>query len=246
MASRLRHLAAHLSSGSAAPAAAAGGGDAAIAVVGAGWWATGWHLPQLSRHPEAHIAAIVEMDESLRTELGELYGCPTFATLAELVASVDVQLDGVLISTPHRTHFELGMEAIDAGLNVLIEKPMTTTGPDAQVLVDAAKAGGKIFMVNTTANWREQTQRAVEVVASGTIGEVQHVQLHMGAPLMELFDDASRTTWTAPVGVAGLNGFAWGDHDRLKRLLSLARAALLTPMMMAQVSSRTLRRGCSR
>ena len=63
---------------------------------------------------------------------------------------------------------------------------------------------------------REQTQRAVDVVASGTIGEVQHVQLHMGAPLMLLFADASRTTWTAPVGVAGLNGFAWGDHSRLQ------------------------------
>ena len=98
-------------------------------------------------------------------------------------------------------------------------------------------------MVNTTANWREQTQHAVEVVASGTIGEVQHVQLHMGAPLMMLFDDASRTTWTAPVGVAGLNGFAWGDHGPL----AFSRwAALLTPMMVMQVSSRTSRRGCSR
>ena len=142
--------------------------------------------------------------------MGEQYCCPTFASLGELVAS-SCQVDGVLISTPHKTHFELGMEAIAAGMNVLIEKPMTTTGEDAQTVVDAAKAAGKIFMVNTTANWREQTKAAAKMVEDGKLGEIRHVQLHMGSPLMMLFDDPTRTTWVEGVGKAGLNGFAWGQ-----------------------------------
>jgi hypothetical protein len=58
-------------------------------------------------------------------------------------------------------------------------------------------------MVNTTANWREQTKAAVEMVAQGRVGEIRHVQLHMGAPLMMLFDDAARTTWVDGVGSPG-------------------------------------------
>lgn len=121
---------------------------AQIAVVGAGgWWARSWHVPGLRKHPEADIAAIVEMDPVVRDELAKEYGCSAFATLDDLLDS-DVDVDGVLISTPHRTHFDLGMKAIAAGLNVLIEKPMTTTSEDAQTIVDAATAAGKIFMVN--------------------------------------------------------------------------------------------------
>ena len=197
--------------------AAAGGATskAQIAVVGAGgWWARDWHCPGLQRHPEADIAAIVEMDAAVREAMGAQYGCATFATLGELIAS-DVSVDGVLISTPHRTHFELGMQAISAGMNVLIEKPMTTTGEDAQTIVDAAKAAGKIFMVNTTANWREQTKAAAAMVSDGKLGEIRHAQLHMGAPLMMLFDDASRGTWVDGVGKAGLNGFAWGQLSHI-------------------------------
>ena len=69
----------------AAPAAAAER-KAQIALVGAGMWATGWHLPHLSEHPGADIAAIVEMDAEHRASLGEQYGCATFATLDELIA----------------------------------------------------------------------------------------------------------------------------------------------------------------
>jgi hypothetical protein len=82
-------------------------------LVGAGSWATGWHLPHLDANPDCNIAAIVEMGDEHRAAMGEQYGCPTFATFEELIAS-DVQVDGVLISSPHRTHFDLGMMAIDA------------------------------------------------------------------------------------------------------------------------------------
>ena len=137
--------------------------------------------------------------------MGETYGCPTFPDLGALIAS-DVDVDGVLISSPHTTHFDLGMAAIAAGYNVLIEKPMTCSAAEAETLVAAAKAGGKIFMVNNTANFRPQAKAALAAVAAGAIGEVQHVQAHMGCSMGGMFNDTNRATWTAPVGVAGING----------------------------------------
>ncbi len=189
-------------------------GKAQIALVGAGTWATGWHLPHLHANPHCDISAIVEMGEQHRAALGAQYGCPTFSKLEDLIAS-DVAVDGVLISSPHRTHFDLGMMAIDAGYNVLIEKPMTVSAEEARTLAAAAQAGGKIFMVNNTANFREQAKAAVELVASGQIGEVQHVQCHMGCPMGDMFNSTDLATWTAPVGVAGINGFGWGQLSHI-------------------------------
>ena len=77
---------------------------ARIAVLGCGWWSQGWHLPHLSRHPQAEIVAVVDPNPTPRSainelvpvaELGKMYGCATFASLDELLAS-DVVHDVLL------------------------------------------------------------------------------------------------------------------------------------------------------
>ena len=215
-AGRLRRVVGHLLGDPSSFCASATTAEsrAQIALIGAGWWARDWHLPHLDNNPQCDLVAIVDPSPALREEFGQLYSVPTFASLEQLLGA-GLQLDGVLISSPHKTHFSLGMQAINAGLNVLIEKPMTTDPEEAAMIVKAAADGGKIFMVNTTANWREQTKQAVEMVEQGKIGKIHHVQCHMGAPLMMLFDDPSRTTWTAGVGTAGINGFAWGQLSHI-------------------------------
>ena len=159
---------------------------ARVAVSGAGWWGQGWHLPHLARHPDAQIAAIVEPNatprssnasETLETtlQLSERYGAPVFTSVEELLAS-NVQCDGLLVGTPHATHFAQGMLAIEAGLHVLMEKPMTTDVAEARTLAAAAeahRAAGRFFAVNNTANWRQQTRLAARAVSAGRIGQVQ-------------------------------------------------------------------------
>ena len=96
---------------------------ARIAVLGCGWWSQGWHLPHLSRHPQAEIVAVVDPNPTPRSainelvpvaELGKMYGCATFASLDELLAS-DVVVDGVLVCTSHASHHALGTAALLAG-----------------------------------------------------------------------------------------------------------------------------------
>ena len=64
-------------------------------------------------------------------ELGKRYGVPTYNTIHELLVA-DQELDGVLVSSTHATHHEIGVEALEAGLNVLMEKPMTTDPHEAR------------------------------------------------------------------------------------------------------------------
>ena len=95
------------------------------------------------------------------------------------------------------------MKAIRAGLHVFMEKPMTTDPDEAAALADAVAASGRFFMVNNTANWREQTQLACAWVSDGRIGDVTHVSCYMGSPLLWLFEDAANVGCSTPPAARG-------------------------------------------
>ena len=140
-----------------------------------------------------------------------VYGTPTFPTVGELLASDNTALDGVLVASTHATHSEIATQALDRGLHVLCEKPMTTDPGEAWALAAAAERSGKYFCVNNTANWRANCQRARELVAARRIGSIEHVQCYMGSPLLWLFDDPENEGWTKPTGTMRGNGFGWGQ-----------------------------------
>ncbi|KAK3270921.1 hypothetical protein CYMTET_20705 [Cymbomonas tetramitiformis] len=195
-----------------------------IALLGAGWWAQGWHLPHLKANPKAVIAAIVEPAKQPRStlvsdmdsfeQLSARYNAPVFESFDALLASpLRERLDGVLIAAPHAAHFELGVKAINAGLHVFMEKPMTTDLVQAQKLAAAACATDKIFMVNNTANWRPCTRAAREMVENGDIGEVRHVCAFFAANLGWLFNDPANAGWVQPTQNMKGNGFGWGQFS---------------------------------
>jgi predicted dehydrogenase len=98
---------------------------AKIAVIGAGWWSQGWHIPQLHRHPHVHLVAIVDTNphpqsnlnpqlESLET-LGIKYKTQTFTSVQDMLQSSRVGnvLQGVLIATPHATHSHVAKQILE-------------------------------------------------------------------------------------------------------------------------------------
>mmetsp|Transcript_134447 Transcript_134447/g.287640 ORF Transcript_134447/g.287640 Transcript_134447/m.287640 type:complete len:381 (-) Transcript_134447:339-1481(-) len=209
-------------SSASAPETAWDGPRARIAVAGAGWWTQSAHLPQLQRNPGAEIVAIIEpcaaprstLNPDMKTveALSELYGVPTFSSIDDFLESGSLAgADGIIIATAHSAHHSLGMKAIKAGLHVFMEKPMTTDAREAHELVEAASAAKTIFMVNNSANYRQQAQRAYDLVKEGAIGEVRHVGCYMGSALLWLFDDPSNEGWVKPHGTMLGNGFGWGQ-----------------------------------
>ncbi|CAK9023619.1 unnamed protein product [Durusdinium trenchii] len=191
-----------------------------IAVVGAGWWSQGWHLPHLSRNYHAQITAIVEPCEAPRStlnpdlktteELQKLYAVPVFKTFDEFLASPEAeQTDGVIIATTHSAHYEVGMKAIGR-FHVLMEKPMTTDLAEADWLAQAASKSDHIFMLNNTANFRDSTEKVHNMVKS-KIGQVRSVNCYMAAALLWLFEDPENVGWIKPTGSMQGNGFGLGQ-----------------------------------
>ncbi|CAE7357833.1 xacA [Symbiodinium sp. CCMP2592] len=194
---------------------------ARIAVIGAGWWSQGWHLPHLSRNPLAEISAIVEPCDAPRStlnpdmktleELKSTYGVPIFKTFDEfLLSSAAASTDGVVVATSHSSHAEIGLKALGAGFHVFMEKPMTTDPAEASSLARAAAAKDKVFLVNNTANFRDSAQKVREVVAS-KVGTVKFAQGFMACSLLWLFDNPENEGWVRPTGTMEGNGFGWGQ-----------------------------------
>ena len=109
---------------------------ARIAVVGAGLIGRR-HISHVVSEPETTLVAIVESHPS-GAAIAEFNNVPIFASLTDLVAAHkagQIALDAVIICTPTHTHVQLGIEAVKAGLDCLIEKPIASTAKKTRPLL---------------------------------------------------------------------------------------------------------------
>lgn len=210
---------------------------AGLALVGAAWWAQGWHLPDIAKNPNSKLVAIVQRShqpnppaEAFNTslenkdQLKARYNVPIYSSCEELIADADVMkdVDGVIICTAHHCHASMGKLFLDAGKHILMEKPMTADVAEARELAAAAEAAlpRQVFMVNNTANFRDKCFDARRLVESGELGAINHVLCVMYSPLLGLFDDPKNEGWVKPTGTmvqsdGSGNGFGWGQLSHL-------------------------------
>jgi predicted dehydrogenase len=208
-----------------------------IVVIGAGWWTQGWHLPSLHHNPQANFAIVdtsPHPKSNLNPDLESLsalkvkYKTRIFASTDEMLKDIGPELDGVLIATPHATHYEVCRQVMgeldrrkeqgeSRSLHILMEKPMSTDIQHAINLYKLVKnhTGDSKFWVNHSANYRVQAKMAREIIASGRLGRVKHVTAFFASPLKWIFEDPECKGWNEPDdGMLG-NGFAWGQSSHL-------------------------------
>lgn len=109
------------------------------------------HISALLEHEDAAVVAFCDVAQgSIDARLNDYYADrddkPTvYHDAAQMYAEAD--LDGVVICTPHTLHYEQGMQAMDAGAHVLMEKPMVTSAQHAHAIAEKAEQTGKIFCI---------------------------------------------------------------------------------------------------
>ena len=132
-------------------------------------------------------------------------------------------------------------------MNVLMEKPMTTSVREAAQLHslleecrtpqprgDTAAIGGGMgcFLVNHSANYRPQARAARALLRAGRLGALRHVSASFAAPLSWIFDDPGNVGWNEPDDSGEMlgNGFAWGQASHLLAwIYHVAGAGTLVP-----------------
>ena len=108
---------------------------AKIGVIGAGWWATEFHIPHLKERDDVELVSVCKLEEDQLKFVKEKFGFKFAST--DFIEALDFEkLDGVVIASPHFAHYENTKAALERGYHVAVEKPMTTNTKDAQAIHD--------------------------------------------------------------------------------------------------------------
>jgi predicted dehydrogenase len=142
-----------------------------LAVAGAGLIGL-QHIRRVQTEPEAVLAAIVDPAERA-SELARSLGAPWFPDLPALLAAD--RRDGVIIATPNQLHVANGVACVEAGIPMLMEKPVSDDVAGGWELVAAAEQADVPILVGHHRRHSPLIQEAKAVVASGAIGRVTAV-----------------------------------------------------------------------
>jgi predicted dehydrogenase len=117
-----------------------------IAVIGLGEAGYEMHLPALAQMKEVSVVGACDLDEARRTRAATKFGIPVYADVESMLSAAAP--DVVVIATPPDTHIDLCLRAIDAGLDIICEKPFVSTLDEADRVISAASAAGRRIALN--------------------------------------------------------------------------------------------------
>ena len=137
-------------------------------VIGAGFVGVA-HIEALRRLGNVEVVALTSQDDVVE-KAAELSVPNYFYDYKEMIDSQE--LDMVHICTPNNTHYEIAMYAMERGIHVLCEKPMTTTIAEAQKLVQTAKEKGVVHAVNFHNRFYPVTHHLKQIVKEGQLGRI--------------------------------------------------------------------------
>lgn len=163
----------------------------ALAFVGCGAIAE-WHLHAIKTGLRIQVTAAIDPDldraRVMAAKAGE--GARPFASLAEAVESGGFTAVDVMV--PHHVHETVALEAFDAGLHVLLEKPMAPTLSACDRILAAAAKAGTAFMVAENAQYWPEVVLAKQLVDQGALGDIITARACSFVPPLDEFFGGAR------------------------------------------------------
>ncbi len=151
------------------------------------------------------IVAAVDPDPERARATAEATGAAAFGSLDE--ARAGVELDAVDLMLPHHLHEEVAVQCFEAGLNVLLEKPLAPTLEACERILAAAAAAGTVFMVAENAQYWPEVLAVAAELEDGTIGEVVTARAAtFFPPLPDFYGEPGAGNETGSAGSAGSAG----------------------------------------
>lgn len=162
------------------------------------------HLNEMQRAGMTPTA-VVEIDaKRLEAAKTDFPGIQTYLSLGEMLKKSDANL--VVIITPHNTHAPLALQALNAGRNVVCEKPFAITTAECDAMIAMAKKRGVLLSTYHNRHWDGPILNAVKQIKSGIVGDVVRVEAHMssyGRP---------GDWWRTSKSISGGILYDWGVH----------------------------------
>jgi scyllo-inositol 2-dehydrogenase (NADP+) len=145
-----------------------------VGLVGYGLGGSVFHAPLITAVRELRLAAVVT---SRREQVErDLPGVAVVSTVAELVADPGIEL--IVVSTPTASHFEVAHAALQAGKNVVVDKPFALSVRDAETLMTLAENKGRVLSVFQNRRWDNDFLTLRHCIDERLLGTVYHYEAH--------------------------------------------------------------------
>jgi predicted dehydrogenase len=192
-----------------------------LGVIGTTWYAE-THLRNIQSHTGAELVAITGRDRAKATDVAGRYGIPlVYTDYRDMINAGNI--DAIVIVAPDEMHLPITMDALDAGLHVLCEKPLATTAGDARTMYARAAATGlkhmSFFALRTSMHHRYLRS----LIEDGYLGQVYSAQFSLthgffrGDGYQWRFDSARGTGALGDLGCYVIDQARWyvGDIARV-------------------------------
>lgn len=174
-----------------------------VGLIGYGFASKTFHAPLINGTADMELVAISTSDS------GKVKAdWPSVQTVADPQALLDdPTLQLIVIPTPNDTHFPLAKAALDAGKNVVVDKPFTVTLSQARELDALAKAKGLLLSVFHNRRWDSDFLTVKALLKEGTLGDVRYFESHFDRFRLEV-----RPRWREQKGAGSGIWYDLGPH----------------------------------
>lgn len=162
-----------------------------------------FHLKKSQEQGDIKVIAAYDINSEKLADAKEC-GLAAYDKLDEFLANPEINL--VFVCTPNDVHAELSIACLNAGKNVMCEKPVTMNSAELEQVIAAAEKNGKIFTVHQNRRWDIDYLMVKNVVDSGEIGNITSIQSRVYGQRGVCFG------WRADPKAGGGMLYDWGIH----------------------------------
>lgn len=151
-----------------------------VALVGCGVRGTSfWGKNLVDRYSDVlEFVALSDINQG-RLDYAKKYmnvDCPTFVDFDVMIREIKPEV--LIVTTVDSTHHEFIIKGLEAGIQVITEKPLTTDETKCQAILDAERSSGKQIIVGFNYRWSPHATRIKELIVEGSLGEITSVDFH--------------------------------------------------------------------
>ncbi len=184
-----------------------------VGIVGYGFAGRRFHTYLVGLAKGLQVHAVATRDPARQQQAREEQRCKVTATLDDLLVDDAIQL--IVLATPHATHRDLAIRAMDAGKHVVTDKVMCLSVAEADDMIAASKRNGVMLSVFHNRRWDWDYQTVRKVIAEGLLGKPYLFE-------MAVMGFGRPRGWRAEAAQSGGVLYDWGAHlvDQALQLVS--------------------------
>ncbi|MFA7095906.1 MAG: Gfo/Idh/MocA family oxidoreductase [Gammaproteobacteria bacterium] len=164
--------------GAGSPSAARRNAGRRLAIIGCGAVAERYHQPVLSLRSDVEVALLVDKNPARTERLAQSF--PQAECAQDLRAVAACGIDAALVTVPHHLHAPVALELMDAGISVLVEKPMAMNTAECRAMLDAARRNAVTLAVGMQRRFSRSCRLVKQILDSGMLGAIQEFDLREG------------------------------------------------------------------